>query len=154
MDRVPRDDTVPTNADARADGETTPPDGEDGRTFELPEGPERRYTRSGGVEYEGRVVFCLDPDPELPVDELEGLLADAFEDDRYVPCDWFDFPLPVYLVHDREVSTAFRVVVRTGGLELHVLPSTDPDGLRSLYRRLDAATANDWSVRREVDTSS
>lgn len=157
MDGVSPDDTGPTSTDPDPPAEESlssredDPSGVEAPAFRIPDRPERRYTRSGGVEYEGGAAFHLVPDPDRSAEQLDGLLAEVFESDRYVRGDWFDFPRPVYLVHDRRVSTAFRVVVRTGRLELHVLPSTDPDGLRSLYERVVAATDHDWSVRREVD---
>lgn len=157
MEGVSPDDTGPSPSDSEPPpGESPEPGaadrrGADERTFRIPDRPERRYTRSGGVEYEGGAAFHLEPDSAVSAEHLEALLVDVFEADRYVSGDWFDFPRPVYLVHDREVSTAYRVVVRTGRLELHVLPSTDPDGLRAIYDRVTAASEHDWSVRREVD---
>lgn len=156
MTGVSTDDTGPTRTERDGTDDGSPPGGEcdqqqaDGPAFEIPDRPERRYTR-GGVKYVGGVAFHLEPGPGLSARELDDLLGEVFERDRYVPCDWFDFPRPVYLVHDRQVSTAFRVVARTGRLELHALPSTDPVGLRSLYDEVTAATDGQWSVRRVID---
>ncbi len=120
-------------------------------TFEIPARPERNYTPTGGVEYVGETAFHLEPDLEPSAEELEDVLTDLLDADRYVRGDWFDLPRPVYLVHDRRVSTSFRVVVRSGRLELHVLPSTESEGLRALYDRLRAATDLDWTVRCRVE---
>lgn len=116
-------------------------------SFDIPTRPERNYTATGGIEYVGETAFHLQPEPEMSASELEEVLTGLLDADRYVRGDWFDLPRPVYLVHDREVSTAFRVVVRSGRLELHVLPSTDSEGLRALYDRLRDATDADWSVQ-------
>ncbi|PSP81627.1 hypothetical protein BRC81_00125 [Halobacteriales archaeon QS_1_68_20] len=117
----------------------------------MPARPERNYTPTGGVEYVGETAFHLKPDPELAVDELEAALADVLDADRYVRGDWFDLPRPVFLVHDEPVSTSFRVVVRSGRVELHVLPSTEAAGLRELFDRLRAETDVDWTVDCRVD---
>lgn len=118
----------------------------DSSRFEIPARPERRYPAAGGVEHAGGTAFYLTPGPSLPVDELDDHLAAVLADDRYVKGDWFDLPMPVYLVHDREVSTAFRVVVRDDRVELHVLPATDPAGLAALFERLRERTAVEWTV--------
>lgn len=172
MEEVSSDDSGPpsTDRDQLADGEAAestegaesseepevdeqPPRECNDPVFDVPNRPQRRYTRFGGVEYEGRAVFHLEPTRDLSADELDALFGDVVEGNRYVPCDWFDFPRPVYLVHDREVSTTFRVVVRTGRLELHALPSTEPQGLRALYDGVVEATDHGWSVRRVVEPS-
>ena len=113
--------------------------------FDIPARPERRY-RSGGVSHEGGTAFYLIPEPSLSVEELDEHLSGVLGGTRYVKGDWFDFPMPVYLVHDREVSTAFRTVVREGRIELHVLPKTDSTGLEALFRALCDRTAVEWTV--------
>ena len=113
--------------------------------FDIPARPERRY-RSGGVSHEGGTAFYLTPESSLSVDELDAHLSAILDGDRYVKGDWFDFPMPVYLVHDREVSTAFRTVAREGRIELHVLPNTDSAGLEALFRALCDRTAGEWTV--------
>ena len=113
--------------------------------FDIPARPERRY-RSGGVSHEGGTAFYLTPEPSLSVEDLNDHLSAVLDRDRYVKGDWFDFPMPVYLVHDREVSTAFRTVVREGRIELHVLPATDSAGLEALFRALCDRTDVEWTV--------
>lgn len=114
--------------------------------FDIPARPERRYPPAGGVEHAGGTTFYLTPEPSPSVDVLDGHLGAVLDDERYVKGDWFDLPMPVYLVHDREVSTVFRVVVRDGRVELHVLPATDPEGLEALFERLRERTALAWDV--------
>ena len=113
--------------------------------FDIPARPERRY-RSGGVSHEGGTAFYLSPELSLSVEELDEHLSAILDGNRYVKGDWFDFPMPVYLVHDREVSTAFRTVVREGRIELHVLPATDSAGLEAIFRALRDRTGVEWTV--------
>jgi hypothetical protein len=54
--------------------------------------------------------------------------------------------MPLYLVHDDETGDTFRVAIRDGVVEFHVLPETSPAGLRDLYERLVAASDTTWSV--------
>jgi hypothetical protein len=139
----------------------------DAPSFDIPAHPERNYTATGGVEYEGTTVFDLEPDgepasvgpddePGASTSEAEGgpigeLVAAVLADDRYVRGDWFDLPRPVYLVHDRDVSTSFRLVVLSGRIELHVLPSTDAEGLRAFHEGLRTESSADWSVDCRVE---
>lgn len=117
-------------------------------SFEVSTRPERRYPASGGVEYEGDVVFVLRPSPERSTDALDALLAAVLAEDRYVRGDFFDLPAPVYLVRDRELGTSFRAVVRDGELRLHVLPHTDTEALAALYDAVVATSDADWAVER------
>jgi hypothetical protein len=117
-------------------------------SFEVPVRPERRFPPSGGVEYRGEVAFHVTPRADRSVEQLDGLLVDVLADERYVRGDFFDLPAPAYLVRDREVDTSFRVVVREGRVELHVLPHTDAAALEALYGRLAAAGEVAWSVER------
>lgn len=119
--------------------EATPP-------FDIPERPRRRYPRRGGVEYEGETVFVLDPAAAVGTAALVDLLESVLSTDRYRYGDWFDLPMPLYIVHDTETGDTFRVAVRDGAVEFHVLPATDPPGLRHLFERLRAAADFDWSV--------
>jgi hypothetical protein len=120
-------------------------------SFEVPARPERRFPASGGVEYDGEVVFSLAPGEDRSTEVLDAVLADILDDDRYVRGDFFDLPAPVYLVRDETVGTSFRVVVRGGTVRLHVLPHTDPSALAALYDALEAATDVDWSVECRAD---
>jgi hypothetical protein len=124
---------------------------DDGPAFDVPARPERRYTATGGVEYEGHVAFLLHPVPGRTVDDLEGILRDALDDGRYVAGDWFDMPRPLLLVRDHAVGTSFRVAVRQGRIELHLLPDTDTAALSALYDRLDDGSRVNWRVDRRVD---
>jgi hypothetical protein len=128
---------------------------EDGPSFDVPARPARRFTATGSVEYEGETVFSLSPTtegaddqpPEIPVGELDSLVTSVLDTERYIAGDWFDLPRPVYLVYDSTASTTFRVVVRHGRVELHLLPDTDADGLQAFYDRLvEASDRGAWTV--------
>jgi len=123
---------------------------DDAPAFESPERPRRRLTPEGGVEYEGEVLFALEPAGEASVAALDDLLAGALSADRYVDGDFFELPQPVYLVHDDALSTTFRAAVRPDRIELQMLPDTDPAALAELYVRVAAASDRDWRVEREV----
>lgn len=121
-------------------------------TFAIPHRPQRRYPRSGGVRYEGETTFLLSPDDRSP-DDLADRVEEILGEDPYTFGDWFDLPAPVYLVRDDDRDTTFRVVVRSGVVELHVLPDTRSAGLRAFYRRLAAASECDWFVSCESSPS-
>jgi len=126
-------------------------DDEDGR-FSIPARPERRYPRAGGVEYEGGTVFVLEPVPPQDDARLRELVESVLEGEPYTYGDWFDLPMPLYLVHDGDTGDVFRVSVRDGRVRLHVLPATDPEGLAAIYRRLRAADDDlEWSLTRRVE---
>lgn len=114
--------------------------------FAIPARPDRRYPRSGGVEYVGGTVFSFDPGVDRPDSELADLLVTVLDSGSYRYGDWFDLPMPLYLVHDVETRDTFRVAVRDGIVEFHVRPDTEPSGLRALYDRLVGATGVEWSV--------
>lgn len=114
--------------------------------FTIPARPKANYPPQGGVEYEGETVFSLHPQPEQSDEELGVLVADVLAAERYVFGDWFELPLPVYLVHDRETGDVFRVVVRDGAVELHVLPNTESAGLRAMYAQVVDASDGTWAV--------
>ncbi len=120
-------------------GESTP-------RFAIPERPRRRYPRRGGVEYEGETVFVLDPDTDAGDGALVDLLETVLSEDGYRYGDWFDLPMPLYSVHDDETGDTFRVAVRDGTVEFHVLPATESPGLRRLFERLRADSGWAWSV--------
>ncbi|EMA44445.1 hypothetical protein [Halococcus saccharolyticus] len=121
-------------------------------SFEIPHPPERRYSRYDGLEYGGGTVFVLTPDDDIGNDELGALLVGVLDGETYTYGDWFDLPMALYLVHDTETGDVFRAAVRDGTIELHVLPETDPAGLRGLYRRLCATSDATWRVERRTDT--
>lgn len=135
-----------TARDCKYDNDQLPGDVSDAPSFRIPARPERVYTASGGVSYEGETVFSLVPTGDVDDETLAETLEGIFERERYVSGDWFDLPAPLYLVHDREISTSFRVVVRRGQIELHVLPDTESAGLEALYEALAGATDHDWTV--------
>lgn len=118
-------------------------------SFEIERRPERVYRR-GGVAHEGGTAFLLTPDREPSKAELVDLVEDVLDRNCYTHGDWFDLPEPVYLVHDGDTDDVFRVVIRYGCVELHVLPDTDAEGLRAIYRRLCDCSPFDWRVDRET----
>ena len=124
---------------------------EDASTFAIRQRPTRRYPRRGGVEYEGGTVFEVTPAAPREDGALAVLVESVLEDDPYRYGDWFDLPMPLYLVHDDETGDTFRVAVRDGVVEFHVLPATEPPGLRRLYDRLTAATDCEWAVETRTD---
>ena len=115
-------------------------------TFAIRQRPTRRYPRRGGVEYEGGTVFEVTPAAPREDGALAILVESVLEDEPYRYGDWFDLPMPLYLVHDDDTGDTFRVAVRDGVVEFHVLPATEPPGLRRLYERLREATDCEWSV--------
>jgi hypothetical protein len=119
---------------------------DDPPTFDIPRRPERAYPREGGVEYEGGTVFRLSPDSDVSEGELASLVEGVLDGDRYTYGDWFELPAPVYLVHDERHSTAFRVVIRYGSVEFHVLPDTAASALRVMYSRLCEDGEFGWRV--------
>ncbi|MFT4885339.1 MAG: hypothetical protein ACI8U4_002862 [Natronomonas sp.] len=125
---------------------------DDAPTFAIHERPVRRYPRRGGVEYEGKTVFSLTPTDDYEDPELASLVEAVLDDDPYRYGDWFDLPMPLYLVHDEETGDTFRVAVRDGRIELHVLPNTDSAGLRALYERLVTRSETTWHVRQQAES--
>lgn len=119
-------------------------------SFEIPVRPRRRYS-SRTVEYEGGTVFRLRPRPDLDEQHLTDRLEALLEEANYRYGDWFDLPQPLFLVHDPSTDDTFRVAVRDGSVELHVLPETEPPGLRGLYERLSDGTDVTWSVTRRIE---
>src|SRR6056297_1807991 len=101
-------------------------------SFSIPARPTRRFPRGSGVEYEG-------------VTEI--LAAGPY---RYG--DFHDLPMPLWLVRDEDTADVFRIAVRDGTVRLHVLPETEPAGLRRFYDRLcDVDPSVSWTVDRRVD---
>jgi hypothetical protein len=120
-------------------------------SFAIPAHPRRRYPYEGGVEYEGETVFRLTPSPERETDRLARLLEDVLGDGPYRYGDFFELPMPLYLVRDDETGDVFRVSVRDGTVRLHVLPETGSGGLRAMYDRLADRTDADWRVDCHTD---
>ncbi|ODR81197.1 hypothetical protein BG842_00205 [Haladaptatus sp. W1] len=115
-------------------------------SFSIPHRPRRTYPRQGGVRYEGETLFRLSPSSDPSESDLVNLVERVLDGESYTYGDWFDLPVPMYLVRDREHDTTFRVVVRYGSVELHILPDTRSSGLQTLYHRLTACSDCSWSV--------
>ena len=118
-------------------------------SFAIPARPTRRFRRDG-VEYEGEVLFVCQPDAGTERDPEE-LVAATLADGPYRYGDFLDLPMALYLVRDEETGDVFRVSVRDGAVRLHVLPATEPAGLRAFYDRLRARSGSEWDVERRVD---
>ncbi|WP_276261099.1 hypothetical protein [Haloglomus litoreum] len=116
--------------------------------------PERTFPRAGGMRYEGATVIELTP-RSGPTEEAELVaLAEAvLSADRYRVGDWFDLPLPVFLVHDDETGDTYRVAVREDAIELHVRSETGAAGLRAFHERLRETgdRRGGWQVARRTD---
>ena len=120
-------------------------------SFSIPRRPERRFPHGSGVEYEGGTTFVLVPNSEQATADLAAVVADILADGPYRYGDFHDLPMPLWLVRDEETTDVFRVSVRDGTVRLHVLPTTESDGLRRFYDRLRAIDAGvSWSVDRSV----
>jgi hypothetical protein len=115
--------------------------------------PERTFSRAGGMQYEGATVIKLRPGTGS-ADEatLAALTREVLGEGPYRFGDWFDLPLPVFLVHDDGTGDTFRLAVREDAIELHVRSATDAEGLRAFRDRLAAAHGStaDWQVTRRT----
>jgi hypothetical protein len=118
-------------------------------SFRIPIWPTRNYPYSGGLEYEGETVFRLMPDADQSEAELVEWLEEIFDQGPYRYGDFFDLPMPLYLVRDDETGDVFRLSIRDSIVSLHVLPETESAGLSALYDRLDERTAVSWRVECE-----
>ena len=139
-DETGGDGSAPSDA---ASGDRT---GTDEPTFEIPVRPERRFPYDEGVTYEGSTVFRLAPAAERAEDALVDLVEAVLETGPYRFGDYYDLPMPVYLVRDEGTGDVFRVSVRDGRVGLHVLPATEPSGLRAFYERLVERGDTEWRV--------
>jgi len=121
--------------------------------FAIPARPDRRYPHNGGVEYVGGTVFSFVPGDDRSDSDLAALVVSVLDSEPYRYGDWFDLPMPLYLVRDDSTHDTFRVAVRDGRVEVHVLPETDPEGVRALHDRLAGATDGrfEWAVERRVE---
>ncbi|MFC6864867.1 hypothetical protein ACFQGE_15550 [Halomicroarcula sp. GCM10025817] len=120
-------------------------------SFSIPRRPERRYPHGSGVEYEGGTTFELVPNSEQATADLAAVVAGILADGPYRYGDFHDLPMPLWLVRDEETTDVFRVSVRDGTVRLHVLPTTESDGLRRFYDRLRGTDAGvSWTVDRSV----
>ena len=120
-------------------------------SFSIPARPTRRYPHGSGVEYEGGTEFELTPNSDRTEPELSAVVTDILAAGPYRYGDFHDLPMPLWLVRDEETADVFRVAVRDGTVRLHVLPTTEPDGLRRFFERLqDADGSLEWTVERWV----
>ena len=122
-------------------------------SFDIPAHPERRFPHGSGVEYEGGTVFELAPADGIDAPTVTDLVRDVLAAGPYRYGDFHDLPMPLWLVRDEGTADVFRVAVRDGTVRLHVLPTTEPAGLRRFYDRLSAASGSPpgpWSVDRRV----
>jgi hypothetical protein len=119
-------------------------------SFAISARPERRFHRDG-VEYEGELLFICVPATDRSADRLKELVAAILSDGPYRYGDFLNLPMALYLVRDDETGDVFRVSVRDGTVRLHVLPTTEADGLRAFYRRLVDQSAVDWRVDRQTN---
>lgn len=119
--------------------------------FAIPGRPERSFPRSGGLEYEGTTVFELTPATDHENGQLEGLVETVLQEGPYRSGDFMELPMLLYLVRDEETTDVFRVTVRKGAVQLHVLPETESEGLRRFYDRLCAASDSEWRVDCRTD---
>lgn len=135
--------------DEGADGSS---DGEDDAAPDEPafdvDHPNRKHSRAGGMRYEGGTVFELTPEE---ADDTATAVADVLAAGPYRYGDWFDLPMPLFLVNDDEAGDTFRVAVRDGTVELHVRSATSPAGLRAFYDRLVDRVGAPVAVARKAD---
>jgi len=124
---------------------------DDEPSFSIPRRPTRRYPGRGGVEYDGGTVFRLTPDRSRDNRSITDLVESILEEPPYRYGDWFDLPMPLYLVHDDDTGDTFRVAIRDGTVRLYVLPETGRSGLRAFYDRLAATDDADWAVECRPD---
>lgn len=122
-------------------------------SFAIPVRPTRSYPYSGGVEYEGGTVFHLIPDSDSADEVLVTLTERVLEDGPYRYGDFFNLPMPVYLVRDDETGDVFRVSIRDGAVRFHVLPETESSGLQAMYDRLVSQSDLEWRVECETADS-
>ena len=121
-------------------------------SFSIPARPQRRYPRSGGVEYDGQTIFHLIPEQSRTNDRLADIVREILDDGPYRYGDFLNLPMVLYLVRDDETGDVFRLSIRDGQIRLHVLPETESAGLRNFYKRLAARTDIFW--RSECRTRS
>ena len=123
-----------------------------GPSFEIPVRPERTFPFRGGVEYEGSTTFVLRPAaPDQSTEPLTELVEGVLADGPYRYGDFLNLPMPLYLVKDERTDDVFRLSVRDDTVRLHVLPTTEPAGLRALYDRLVEDSESEWVVDCRTD---
>lgn len=121
-------------------------------SFSIPIHPTRRFPHGKGVEYEGGTAFELRPDSERTESELMATVRNLLATGPYQYGDFYDLPMPLWLVRDRETADVFRVAVRDGSVRLHVLPTTESIGLRRFYERLrESEESVSWTIDRRTE---
>ncbi|AAV45205.1 MULTISPECIES: hypothetical protein [Haloarcula] len=121
-------------------------------SFSIPAHPQRRFPHGSGVEYEGGTEFRLIPEQEQATPDLAETVVDILAAGPYRYGDFHDLPMPLWLVRDEETTDVFRVAVRDGTVRLHVLPTTESDGLQRFFERLcETGEGGSWAVQRHVD---
>lgn len=108
--------------------------------------PDRTFDSGGHLSYEGGTVLVLRPNSTRSDSELRSLVRAVLESGPYRHGDFLDLPMPVWLVRDEQTGDVFRVTVRDGSIELHVLPQTKPVGLRAWANRIADRTETGWTV--------
>lgn len=108
--------------------------------------PRRQFDSDGTLSYEDGTVIALAPAVERTDEVLAALVADVLVEGPYRHGDFLELPMPVWLVRDEETGDVFRVSIRDGTVQLHLLPETGPAGLRRLRDRLAARTGSEWTV--------
>jgi len=93
-----------------------------------------------------RSVHRLRPASDAPT--IDTVVDKVLAAPSYTVGDWFAFPDPVLLVHDRERGATFRLVTRGDLIELHLLPGTDASAADAFQERCQAVTDEDWSIER------
>jgi len=122
-------------------------------SFAIASRPSRTYDRAGRLSYEGGTTFTLEPaDDSIP--ELDVVVDQVLDTGPYRHGDFLELPMVVYLVSDEETGDVFRVSIRDGWVRLHVLPETEPDGLRRFYEHLVERSDCEWHVERRVEDGS
>ena len=121
-------------------------------SFSIPARPTRRFPHGSGVEYEGGTEFELTPDREHTEAELVTVVTDILTAGPYRYGNFHDLPMPLWLVRDEDTTDVFRVAVRDGTVRLHVLPTTESDGLCQFYERLcESESSLSWRVDKWVE---
>lgn len=118
--------------------------------FDIIQRPTRRYPPDGGVEHDGGTVFVLTPQQQLE-ESIPDCVANVLKDGPYRYGDWFELPMPLFLVHDDSTSDTFRVAIRDATIEIHVLPETEQAGLIAFYERLVRISNCSWSVETRTE---
>lgn len=116
------------------------------KRFEIPQRPYREFTPGGRATMRDSIRFELHPSGKSVC--LNTLIDRVLEDEHYTAIPWNGFPAPVYLVHDEQTASAFRVIVFEENIAIDVLPKTSEAGLARFYRSVTSATHGEWDITR------